>query len=283
MKNLVRLSAAVGVAAALATAGVSASAAASTSVNPAAAPAVAGPLVAAPVVTAGQQTYTAIAPCRLANTHIAATKFIEVNGVRNFAIRGAGAAFAAQGGTAGGCGIPLTATAITTTVNATASTVQNIYNSGYLQGYPAGTAPGTANFLAFKNGGTSGNPTLTLTANGTEPSLSIKSLGGRTEIALDVTGYFEPVVAANIAGSVSGTGALLPGSNGLASATRDGTGAYTVTTDSDVTGCSPTVTALNPTQNATATVSGPNQVKVNVTNLIGGTAADGPFNVNLTC
>lgn len=283
MKNLARLSAAVGVAAALVTAGVSASAATPSPARSASSVTVVTPLAAAPTASAGGQVFTAITPCRLANTHFASTRFIELDRVRNFTVRGSGAGFAAQGGTANGCNIPTTATAITTTVNATASTVLGIYNSGYLQGYPTGSAPGTANFLAFKNGGTSGNPTLTLTANGTEPSLSIKSLGGRTEVALDVTGYFAPLVSATVKGVVNGNGTLTPGSSGIVSVVPNGNGSYTVNTANTVAGCTPLVSANQAGQVATARVSGSNAITVNTNNVVGNTPANGPFTLNVLC
>ena len=283
MRNLVRLSAAVGVAAAIVTAGVSASAGASTTALSAPAAATVALQAAGPTATGGGQVYTAITPCRLANTHAIANKFIRVNQVRSFYVRGTGAQLATQGGFANGCGIPTTATSVTTTVNATASTVSGSYLSGYLQGYPSDKTPGTANFLAFKNGGTSGNPTLTLAANGREPSLNIKSLGGQTEVAIDVTGYFAPLVSANANGVVNADGTLAPGSSGIVSVVPNGNGSYTVNTARTVTGCTPLVSANQAGQVATARVSGTNAITVNTQNAITGVPANGPFTLNAIC
>lgn len=282
MKSLIRLSAAVGVAAAIVTAGVSATAGASTPVRSAGAATVVLQ-AATPTATGGGQVYTAINPCRLANTHALANKFIRVNQVRAFYVRGTGAQLATQGGFANGCGIPTTATSVTTTVNATASTVSGSYLSGYLQGYPTDATPGTANFLAFKTGGTSGNPTLTLAANGREPALNIKSLGGQTEIAIDVTGYFAPIVSAGAKGVINADGTLAPGSTGIVSVVQNPDGSTTVNTANTVTGCTPLVSANQAGQVATARVSGTNAITVNTMNAITGAPATGPFTLNAVC
>ena len=58
-------------------------------------------------------------------------------------MRGGGTAFAAQGGTSGGCGIPLGASLVEVTVTAVDA------GSGFLRAWPAGKAMPNATFLNY--------------------------------------------------------------------------------------------------------------------------------------
>lgn len=242
-------------------------------------------VVPAVAVTVGPLEFVPISPCRVANTHFAATQLIPVNGTRSFYVRGT-TGFSAQGGeSATGCNIPDAAASIVTTVNATASTVLPIYNSGYLQGYPSNELPTKANFLAFKKGGTSGNPTLTLAPAGIEPSLKIKSLGGATEIAIDVTGYYIAPIAVVIAG---GNGTILPsvlsGNVGsIVGVTRSGAGSYLINTDRDVSGCTPVATPSTLGLSAVTTIVDSTHIKVTLQNLLSLALGDGTFALNVIC
>lgn len=209
-------------------------------------------------VTTPELTFVAIAPCRIANTHAVSPNKIGVNGTRNFVVRGT-SGFIGQGGRGGGCGIPAAASAIAATVNTTQASVQAPYPTGYLLGFPAGGAVPTANFMAFRNGASSANPTLTLRTAG-EPSLSIKSLAGSTEVVIDVTGYFVPQMEGFFyAGGPTNSAYQYAGSARTMSITRSTVGVVRVTMDRDVTGCTATAAGFSPGYYATGfTLDGPN-------------------------
>ena len=206
-----------------------------------------GPNVPSLPVTTPELTFVAIAPCRIANTTRATTQTrIGVNATRNFTVRGT-FGFAPQGGKSGGCGIPASASAIAATVNTINGAVQTQYPTGYLLGFPTGGAVPTANFMAYRNGATSSNPTLTLRATG-EPSLSIKSLAGSVALAIDVTGYYtQPIEGLIYTGSSTASGYVYSGSPRLLSVTWIATGVADVTVDRDVSYCTPVAGAYTGT------------------------------------
>lgn len=185
-----------------------------------------------------ENSYVPIAPCRIADTSVIHAP-LQANATRNFNVRGS-FGFAPQGGLSGGCGIPTTATSVNATVNALKST-PNRPHPGYLLGYPTGGAVPTANFMAFIVGGNSSNPTFTLRTSG-EPSLTIKSLGGITDVAIDIFGYYVPPIEGLIYtgdNNTPGSGFVYSGSPRILSVTWIQTGIADVTMDRDVSYCTP--------------------------------------------
>ena len=103
---------------------------------------------------------------------------------------------------------------------------------GFLRAYPFGGSP-TATILAYQNGPNLLNTGTVALCEGTCASdLSVKSFQASTQVIIDVNGYYMP----NRFASVDGTGALVSGAR-VEDTNRVSEGLYSVTFDSDLTGC----------------------------------------------
>ncbi len=199
------------------------------------APFAAGPLINPRPPAKPESILVPVRPCRIADTRYGGGR-LPNGGARSFYVRGT-SGFAPQGGLSGGCGIPGNATAVALTVTVTGASA-----GGYLVGYPAGTSAPLANFTTYWSDRTvSSNPVLALSPIGTDPALTIKNSGGPAHVIMDVSGYY----VLQIAGMVDPNGVIFAGSSRLLSATHTGLGTYSVTVDSDVSYCTPTVTAYS--------------------------------------
>ena len=85
---------------------------------------------AAPIITVQESVYVAITPCRLADTRVMGGDYTNLQ-VRSMNVSGT-VGFPAQGGKAGGCGIPATATAIAASMTAISPT-----GKGFVRLWPA--------------------------------------------------------------------------------------------------------------------------------------------------
>ena len=181
----------------------------------------------------GENVFVPITPCRIADTRIAGGA-LGNGSTRAFYVRGT-TGFNTQGGHTGGCGVPSSASGVT--ANVTIPAVGS--GGGYMVGWPyGGTAPHT-NFVTYPTGQTiTVNPTFALAAPGAEPSLAIKNFGHTAHVVMDITGYYAP----QMQGTISPSGTLYSGTARMVSASHLGTGLFSVTWDSDVTYCTPTVT-----------------------------------------
>lgn len=180
----------------------------------------------------GESVFVPITPCRIADTRVAGGA-LGNNSSRAFYVRGT-TGFNTQGGKVGGCGVPQSATAVT--ANVTIPAVSS--GGGYLIGWPYGAPAPHTNFVTYPTGQTvTVNPTFALSAGG-DPSLAMKNVGHSAYVVIDVTGYYAP----QMEGSVSPAGGLYAGTARMVSASHVGTGSYSVTWDTDVTYCTPTVT-----------------------------------------
>ncbi|MHA3701999.1 hypothetical protein ACXR2U_07420 [Jatrophihabitans sp. YIM 134969] len=189
----------------------------------------------APVDTATELKYTAVTPCRVLDTRKAAAGPLALNTTRNVFVAGT-FGFAPQGGTSGGCGVPIGATSVTATV----ATVTPP-GSGYLVGWAAGTPkPGTS-FLNFSAGKVTSTGVTLPIAKSASAQLSLQAQApGSTQVIMDVTGYYTlPLsVVVNFNGTVSSSGGRV-----TAVATPvDTAGSYQVTFDRDVSRCAYSVT-----------------------------------------
>src|SRR5690606_6938747 len=105
------------------------------------------------------------------------------------AVRGAGPEFAAQGGRAGGCDIPASATLVELTITAVDA------RSGFLRVWPAGASMPNATFLNYDdafNVSTTGAVTLCRPGavgctDGND--LAVRAFGNRTHLVIDVQAY----------------------------------------------------------------------------------------------
>lgn len=179
--------------------------------------------------------FVPITPCRIADTRIAGGAIGNGN-TRAFYVRGT-TGFSTQGGKVGGCGVPASATGVT--ANVTIPSVSS--GGGYMTGWPYGATKPASNFVTYPTAQTvTVNPTFTLTPGGSDPSLAIYNHGHSAYVVIDVTGYYVP----QLAGMVS-AGGVYNNSGRIVSSTHVGTGIYKVTWDSDVTYCTPVVTAYS--------------------------------------
>lgn len=128
--------------------------------------------------------YVATAPCRVANTVPGSPLAASGPGAtRTFQISGSGAAFAAQGGKANGCGVPDTAALVELAV-----TTVDPAGAGYLRAYPAGASEPSAVLNSFASG-----VPVTTTAPlllGTGGALAMTVHGASTDVVVEVLGYF---------------------------------------------------------------------------------------------
>lgn len=193
-------------------------------------PAVSGTPTRALGDTNRESIFQAITPCRLVDTRIAGGKF-SVSQERVYDVRGSGATFAAQGGAAGGCGIPSGATAVEITV-----TAADAVGKGFVRVYPS-SAP-NATFLNFTNAFNASNSgTVALCgANGglclVNADLRVKDFGPATHIIIDVQGYYQQQMGAQVnADSTLGRNSRAVSSDSLTG------GNYVVRFDRDVSDC----------------------------------------------
>lgn len=205
-----------------------------------------GPSEAAPTVApllfadgGAERTFVPVTPCRLVDTREAVGDFVP-NETRRFDVKGGGGTFAAQGGKAGGCGIP------TSGVGAVEVTVTSVSASseGFIRVYPHGLP--NATFLNYTNVFNAGN-TGTVSLCGFDGSICIvnsdigvTNFTSTTDVVIDVFGYYTNAMAANI----SASGTVIEGSR-VTSATQLFPGQYEVAFNRDVSNCAYNATLDN--------------------------------------
>jgi hypothetical protein len=227
-----------------------------------------------------ETTFVAISPCRIIDTRLAGGKLDPAAGSRVFDVAGTGATFAAQGGKAGGCSIPLNATAIEATITAVEA------QSGFLRAWPANQAAPNATFLNYDDAFNVSN-TGAVGINGCtgicliNTDLRLRAFGNPTHVVVDVNGYYIRQPAANVAAD----GSIID-SNRASDANRLFAGEYEVIFDRDVTDCVYTATPANAGTGFTAVVDprsgNANAVYVAISNQAG-TEVDSEFFVDVTC
>jgi len=190
-------------------------------------PANARPAAVRPVVAPTHESgYTPITPCRIVDTRSAGGP-IGSGGTRSFYAAGI-VGIALQGGKSGGCGVPPAASAVQVTITAVGAS-----GNGYLKAYPYGSPTPNATFLNFTHAfNVSGAGSVKLCAAACARHLNVSVAGHLTNVVVDVQGYYLPPMWA----FVSDRGGLQASSRAV-TATRTGTGQYTVDFDRDVTNC----------------------------------------------
>ena len=141
------------------------------------------------VTSAGpsDEPYTAITPCRILDTRVAGGRLIDRE-IRDVRVTGSGAALAAQGGLAGGCGIPDGATAVEASITAV-----DPLDSGFFRAWPAGESMPNATFMNFDRGmdiTNTGSVTIALDVASEASELRIRNFGGASHYVIDIQGYF---------------------------------------------------------------------------------------------
>jgi hypothetical protein len=131
----------------------------------------------------GGAQYFPVAPCRLVDTRVAGGAL--ANGTQRAVRIGGATGFAAQGGTAAGCGIPTDARAIAVTLVSVSPA-----GTGFLLAFPTGGAVPAASTLNYNKGLiSSSGATLTVTP-GRVDALTIRNAGVPVQVVLDVLGYY---------------------------------------------------------------------------------------------
>lgn len=169
--------------------------------------------------------FVPVTPCRVVDTR-GAVGPITSGQTRTYYIGGT-FGFAPQGGTSGGCGIPGGAKAVSATFTAV-----NPTKSGYLRAWAAGQAEPGATLLNYATNSIGIGSVVPL--QDAQGKLSVKNYQGPTHLVIDVNGYYIQQLQAYI----SSSGTVLDQSGRLVSATRTGTGTYTLVWDRDISSCS---------------------------------------------
>lgn len=221
-----------------------------------------------------ESTFVVLQPCRIVDTRVVGGK-LTAGHSRAFYVRGT-TGFTTQGGTSGGCGVPAAAGSVTISITSTQSS-----GIGKLTAYPTGTTTPSSTSLSYFASANLTTSTVVKLASGTGQVLSIADGVGSTHFVIDVVGYYAP----QIAGMVAPDGSIYAGGARLVSAVHNSTGSYTVTTDTDVSYCTPTVTAYSGYVYASAYGFNTTKVQVFLWYLSGGTATayDGYFYLDVTC
>ncbi|MCU1496076.1 MAG: hypothetical protein JWM47_29 [Acidimicrobiales bacterium] len=145
-----------------------------------------GYFVAPDAVPAGASgaVYVPVSPCRVVDTRKAVGAFAPST-QRDYQVAGTGGGFAAQGGAAGGCGIPGGARAVEASVTAVSPSA-----NGFFRAWPAGTTAPNATFLNFtKLQSITNTGAISLAATGTQ-DLTVKNFGATTHYVIDIQGYY---------------------------------------------------------------------------------------------
>ena len=141
-------------------------------------------------VNTGGPRYVPVTPCRMVDTRFStpAGPFVA-DETRTFRIGGSGvedfasAGVAPQGGVAGGCGVPENATAIELTVTAASPE-----GSGFLRAGPNTSGDPTGTLLNFTSAqGITNTASVAFVGDGL---LKVKVFGARTQVLIDVQGYY---------------------------------------------------------------------------------------------
>jgi hypothetical protein len=169
-----------------------------------------------------ENVYRVINPCRLVDTRHGGGGLISGGQTRTYtAIVG----LSAQGGNAADtCGVPATAVGISANVTITKTT-----GSGHLRTYPAGAQLPNASTINWSESGRddANEVTIRLGTGGNAGKFNVFAAGGSTHVVIDVTGF----QVQSISAMVTGVGDLFYNSRRVISATKVGTGDYTVKLD----------------------------------------------------
>ncbi len=200
--------------------------------------------------------------------------------VRNFYVSG-NVGFRQQGGKAGGCAVPQTATAVAINFRVLSPTA-----AGYLTVWPdTAREPSTATLSWIKGASLGDTSTMAIVA-GPGLDLSAHVHGTSAHISADVLGYYVPQIEAEIGadGTInSGTARVVSVSHAANS------GAYAITLDRPARTCSPAAVTYNVGHYASVGLSSsttPNVISVYTWNIDGNGSTllnDYSFFLSVTC
>lgn len=183
-----------------------------------------------------EMSYRPLTPCRIVDTRKSGGS-LKANEQRSFVAAGT-SGFDAQGGVAGGCGIPPSASAIQVTITALKAT-----GNGWLRAFPDNVAAPQATFMNYsKSFNVTGSGTVTLHTPDVA-DFAIKNFFRSTQLLIDVQGFYVPPMAAQVLSN--GTLNANATNPRTVAAARTNTGIYTVTFDRDITLCTPVVSTID--------------------------------------
>lgn len=223
-----------------------------------------------------EQVFHALPVCRIVDTRDAGGK-LPIKTIRSYRVSGT-SGFPAQGGHSGGCGVPATATAVSANF-----LVFDPPATSYLIAWAAGTSRPTQAVLRFNKGQTANTPATMQVTPGTNTGLSLYAGTGPVDVAVDVTGYYEPAMHLII---------LADGTVWYGNATHltevihtAGTGDYTLVYDRSLAGCNVLTTGNGQASVLVSGSWGGSQIGVTTQLLSGGTLTtqDEGFQVFVTC
>ena len=133
--------------------------------------------------------FTPVAPCRVLDTRAipGGPSPLGPGVTRDVQVAGTGATFAAQGGVAGGCGVPDGVAAVEVTITSVQST-----GAGFVRAWPVGQSEPNATVLNYSTGRNISNTAAVPLATGGTLDLRIRNAGATTQIIVDVLGYYDP-------------------------------------------------------------------------------------------
>jgi hypothetical protein len=218
--------------------------------------------------------YVPVRPCRIVDTRIAGGKLGD-GAQRAFYVTGS-TGFSGQGGHSGGCGVPAGATGVTVNLLSLGAT-----HTGFMRAWPNGSSQPTAVVLAYlKTATESGAASLAIQSS--EPSLRVGNFQAKTNLTIDVTGYY----VKPLAGFISPSGTPYSGSSRIINAAHPATGVFEVQFDRNIRYCSATATPYVSSYYASVSTwfdsTRPDTVRVWVWDATGA-AADQYFYINVEC
>ncbi|MEZ5139632.1 MAG: hypothetical protein R2711_12960 [Acidimicrobiales bacterium] len=131
--------------------------------------------------------YVPLTPCRVVDTRQpgAGGQFADRE-IRDYQVAGTGGGFAAQGGNAGGCGIPDGAVGVEASITAV-----DPADSGFFRAWPSGQSMPNATFMNFARGEDITNTgSVTLATTEGNDHLRVRNFGGSAQYVIDVQGYY---------------------------------------------------------------------------------------------
>lgn len=180
--------------------------------------------------------FVPVTPCRISDTRKATAGKMAAEATRALQVFGS-SGFAAQGGNASGCAIPVEATAVAVSVTALSSE-----GAGYVRAWAANGTEPTATMLNFTDlGGSAGitaGASIPLSPQGT---VKVRVHNVATHLVVDVTGYYTEAMS----GFVSADGTLQLRTGQVIYAGRLGTGYYVVQTLHTISGCTVSATSTS--------------------------------------
>jgi hypothetical protein len=183
-------------------------------------------------VTPETEVYTSITPCRIVDTRAAAAGALVAGASRAFHVVGAASNFTAQGGRAGGCGIPGGLVARSVMFNFVAI---NPAGAGNLRAWPSdGAVPNASvlNYARVTGLNLANGIAIPVRRDVEGADLTVRADTAGTHLVIDVVGYFSPVALLTeetlwlVRGEVEGDGSA---SGSGFTALREAAGRYRLT------------------------------------------------------